>query len=618
MSEIRPIVIDFETEAIGPRPTYPPKPVGFSICGPGIAMRYYAWGHPSGNNTTFEQAQAVLRKAWESKTHLLFHNAKFDVDVAQTHMGMGPIEWQRVHDTMFLLFLHDPYATSFALKSAAESILGLAPSEQLEVRQWLMERGITKGGKDWGAHISKAPGDLVGKYADGDVLRTELLYRHLLPFVQGFGMRAAYDRERELMPALLENEREGIRVDTAKLNKDVGRYLRALADADAWIIKRLGSPSLNVDSDPELAEALSSSGVVTEWALTPTGKRSTSKKNLLPDAFTDQEVAAYLGYRNRLKTCLSTFMLPWQEMSSATGRIYTNWNQVRQSGNSATGFAGARTGRLSSNPNFQNIPKDFDRDRHYKALRQLLPTTLPPLPMMRKYVLPDEGQSVGHLDYRQQEFRILAHFEDGELLRRYSADPALDIHVMLQSEINRIYGLELTRDPVKTIGFGILYGMGLGLLAAKLEVPFDEARSLKSAFYGVMPGIRPLETLLKERGRSGEAITTWGGRRYLVEPPKVVDGSLRTFEYKLLNYLVQGSAADCTKQALINYNTIKRNGRLLCTVHDEINISIPKGAEKEEMKLLKEAMEGINFDVPMLTDAKLGKTWGDLKEFNNV
>jgi DNA polymerase I-like protein with 3'-5' exonuclease and polymerase domains len=87
-----------------------------------------------------------------------------------------------------------------------------------------------------------------------------------------------------------------------------------------------------------------------------------------------------------------------------------------------------------------------------------------------------------------------------------------------------------------------------------------------------------------------------------------------TFEYKLLNYLIQGSAADCTKEAIIRYAGAKVDGRMLVTVHDEINISVPRKAAKAEVKRLREAMESVEFDVPMLTDTEYGPNWGDLKE----
>ena len=90
---------------------------------------------------------------------------------------------------------------------------------------------------------------------------------------------------------------------------------------------------------------------------------------------------------------------------------------------------------------------------------------------------------------------------------------------------------------------------------------------------------------------------------------------MQTFEYKLLNYLIQGSAADCTKEAIIRYDAVRQESRFLVTVHDEINISAPAKAIKKEMALLREAMQSVEFDVPMLSDGKTGPRWSSLTKF---
>src|SRR5690606_23750968 len=103
--------------------------------------------------------------------------------------------WHLIHDTHFLLFLADPHAKSFSLKPAAEKYLGMPPEEQEAVRDWVVDHGIVKkNDTKWGAFISKAPGKLVGRYADGDVIRTrklfDLLYHEV---VVERGMGEAYD-----------------------------------------------------------------------------------------------------------------------------------------------------------------------------------------------------------------------------------------------------------------------------------------------------------------------------------------------------------------------------------------------------------------------------------------
>ena len=610
--------LDFETDAIEARPLYPPRPVGFSLKMPGWRQsRYYAWGHPSGNNTSYEEARNVLAALWDSDTPILCHNTKFDYDVAVTRMGLPELDWSRLHDTLYLLFLADPHAASLSLKPSAERLLDMPPEEQDAVRNWLIEHGVVrKNDSRWGAHISKAPGDIVGRYANGDVLRTEKLFNLLGPQISRDGMVEAYNRERRLMPILLRNEREGIRIDAARLEADLAMYEAADERVCAWIRKRLKAPELNIESDVELAEALARADVVREWKLTPTGQRSVSKKNLLPSQFADKRLAAAIGYHTRIQTCMKTFMKRWLQMASEGSgeRIFTNWNQVRTSGSKGDDFSGARTGRLSSSPNFQNIPKTFEDKNDGYAHPSHIPH-ITELPLMRRYILPDKGQVFMHRDYNQQELRILAHFEDDALLSAYRENPELDVHNFVRDEIERIGGQKLERRETKILNFGMIYGMGFGALAGGLQTTVEEARSIKKAQRAAMPGLAELEKSVKAIGQSGEPIRTWGGRLYYTEQPVIINGERREFSYKLLNYLIQGSASDCTKEAIIRYDAEPREARFLVTVHDEINASSPKGALRKEMSTLRRVMESIEFDIPMLSDAKVGPSWGELTKY---
>lgn len=614
--------LDFETEGIEGRPAYPPKPVGFSLLLPGKKKsHYYSWGHPCENNCSFEEARNALLAVWEdSSLGILMHNSKFDYDVARTHFKLPELPWQRIHDTLFLLFLHDPHAISLSLKPAADRLLGMPPEERDAVKDWVMDHipEAKKKPSTWGKYICKAPGKLVGAYADGDVVRTKALFELLYADIVERSMLAAYNRELQLMPILLRNETEGIRADLEALTTDRAAYQKSLETADAWLRKRLKAPELNIDSNAELADVLDREGIVTEWVTTKTGKRSTSKANMTTDMFNDAKVASVLGYRGRLSTCLTTFFDAWIGMAeNGGGRIFTNWNQVRQShGNDA--FAGARTGRMSCNPNFMNIPKDFESKDdgyvHPKFLKGLLE-----LPLMRKYILPDKyGRAegvFGHRDYNQQELRVLGHFEDGDLRDRYNLDPRMDIHTFVQALILEITGHEFPRSAVKTVNFGKVYGMGVGKLAVKIRSTVEDARRLVEAHRKALPGLKALEKGIKATVKAGEPIRTWGGREYFVEEPREINGRMQTFEYKLLNYLIQGSAADCTKEAIIRYDAVREQSRFLVTVHDEINISAPVKAIKREMQLLREAMQSVEFDVPMLSDGKTGSRWGDLKKF---
>jgi DNA polymerase I-like protein with 3'-5' exonuclease and polymerase domains len=282
-------------------------------------------------------------------------------------------------------------------------------------------------------------------------------------------------------------------------------------------------------------------------------------------------------------------------------------------------MGGARTGRLSSTPNFQNIPKMFD-DRgdgyvHPKFLN------VPPLPLMRGYLLPDKGGVWGHRDYSQQELRILAHFEDGALLQAYLANPKLDVHGLVHTMILEKVKRDFIRTRVKNFVFQKIYGGGYPAICAALDCDQPTAHAVVGAMMAALPGYEQLENDVKATGRAGLAIRTWGGREYYTEPPKFVKkfGRIMTFDYKLLNYLIQGSAGDCTKEALIRYDEHpKREARMLVSVHDEINSSMPKKRFKEEMCILNEVMQSIPFDLPMLSEGKVGEDWGHLTKMEEV
>lgn len=610
-------VIDFETKAIDDRPRFPPEPVGVSIRKAGSRKgKYYAWNHPTGNNCTYAEGRKALQQVWEdSHTPLLFHNAKFDYAVATEKMGLPTLPWERIHDTLFLLFLFDPHS-GLSLKPASEKHLGLPPEEQDAVQDWLIEQKIVRrDNKRWGAHICDAPGDLVGKYADGDTDRTLRLFRHFYPMLAKTGMGEAYDVERELMLHLLRAEQEGVRVDVDRLRQDVVAYRKAFDRVEGWMRKELGEPELDFAKKGQLADALDKAGIFTDWVLTKTGKRSTSKENMTFERFNDKKFARALNYRNRLQTSLSTFLEPWLGYAEESGgRIHTNWNQVKEY-HAGGGAAGVRSGRISSSrPNLANIPLEFDDAEFPRHLRGL-----PHLPYMRSYILPNEGEVFLSRDYSQQELRILAHFIEGPFQQAYLRDPRMDAHVWVQRQIEAATGRAMDRSRVKTLNFADLYGMGAKLLAERMGVDLHTARRLRQTKRQMMAGLEEMERELKTMGKAGEPIVTWGGRLYYVEEARFSPeyGRWMSFEYKLPNYLIQGSAADCTKRALNRYFATRKDSSFLVQVYDEINISAPPGAVKKEMEILREAMESVEFDVPMLSEGEQGPNWHELVPYED-
>jgi DNA polymerase-1 len=286
------------------------------------------------------------------------------------------------------------------------------------------------------------------------------------------------------------------------------------------------------------------------------------------------------------------------------GRVRAQWFSTR--GSDTDGNWGARTGRLVSSPNFQNVAKRMDR----QILPDGFPVRLGPAPAIRKFIIPEPGYVLLRRDYSQQELRILAHFEAGALMAAYAKNPRLDMHAWVQDMIRSTTGLSLSRDIVKTTGFSILYGSGIAGISRRLKVPYEDARKIRDAYLAALPGIRTVQDELSALEHSGGEYWTWGDRPYKIErSTEIVPASewgpehevTKSFAYKALNYLIQGSAADCTKQAMLNYDRTREYGRCVLSVHDEIVIEVPKAHAAREMRLLATAMEVVQFRVPMLS-----------------
>jgi DNA polymerase I-like protein with 3'-5' exonuclease and polymerase domains len=590
------IVLDCETEEIIGNPLVnPPAVHGIAYLMPGHEPGYLHFRGEKAN-CKWSTVHDFLRDIWASSEPLLFHNAPFDLACIRAEfMGLKPPHWSRIHDTMFLCYLADPYALSLSLKPSAERYLGMAPEEQDTLTEWILAHVPEATRKTAGAYTVRAPLELISPYAIGDVVRTKALYDHLIDKVP----EQAYNRERQIMPILMEASVRGLRVARPALEAALGRAQTALEAAGVRAGALLGVPNAALLTPSELADALQTAGKMSKIVLTPTGRVSTKKK-VLTECVNDPDLLDLLRYCGSLDTCINTFMMPWLEHSAADGRLHPEWNQVRTT---EKGRYGTRTGRLScSNPNLQNVPTEFKFE---------IPAGLDPLPFLRQFLLPEEGHFWLKRDFASQEIRIAAHFEDGILLEAYRRNPSLDPHQMAKDLILKLTGQDFERKHVKITGFQIIYGGGPNAISENVGCSYGEAYNLKVAYFAAMPGIEQLSKEISAVGRSGEAITTWGGRKYYREISAKFPG--KDFSYKLLNYLIQGSAADQTKQAIIEWYNPDAGDLLLATVHDEINISAPMDEWELYMERLKEIMNRDRLDCPMLSDGFVGANWHDLE-----
>lgn len=592
MSDI--VTLDFETEAIQDGTGKSPKPVGIAIWTPGKSPKYMSWGHPVGNNCLEYEAKSEVARLWD--TGVLFHHGKFDIGVAMEHWGFKmPKVWD---DTMYQIYLHNPLAKSVSLKPSAHKLLGIPPEEQDAIADYVLAQGWTKARSKAGAYISKCPVSIVEPYAIGDVFRTRSLHDHLRPEMFERKWEAAYQRELELAPILMEMEKRGVRIDRLKLWIDIQTYTVFFNQLTEFIQWRIGK-RFNVDSPAEMLKALDGSPVIdiNKLGKTPTGRYSTSRASL-EGAVSDTQLLAALRYRGALKTLLGTFMRPWYEMSAHDGHLHPSWNQVRGD------EYGTRTGRLScSEPNLMNVPTEFEN--------MDIPG-YPPMVFMRRYILPDEGEELICADYNGQEMRLLAHFAEGRAAQIYREHPEADFHQYAKDLIHTEAGLDFPRKKVKITGFSLIYGAGVDNLAKQLGVDYGVAKRLRDVYLRTIPGLKAFI----DDASSRPGVTTWGGRWIPVDRP---EGTNWDFSYKLPNHLIQGSAADQTKQSIIEYHKYKLSGRFLLTVHDENVVSSPIKDRDATVERLKYSMEKLpGFDVPFIAEVEHGPNWHELSPYKNI
>lgn len=605
-SAFRMVTLDFETEAIENGAPLLPKPVGCAVLDPLLYPQghYFSWGHdahitvpgePDENNCTFEEFGAYLKSIWHCEL-LTQNGATFDVIIAEHWFSLPVRDPLLTHDTLFAAYLHNPHARSLSLKDLAEDWLGIPPDEQQDMYDWLISHGFCNTKSQAGAFIARAPVRLVGPYAIGDCTRTVALWEYVRPLIAD--MLEPYQREIKLGPILSEIRNVGIRCDVRRLAEDYLTALRKLGELDALIRHRLNEPALNIASDRELGEALVKNGFSKFIKTEKTGANSMGKASLEQALEEDPELQKMIRSRGILSTLTGTFMWPWLEYARKNGgRIHAAYNQVRN----PDGF-GTRTGRLSSSgPNFQNVPNEFDDDDYFGD----------PYPIMRSYLLPEEGHEWTCGDFKNQEPRLAAHFEDGAFMEAYNANPDMDPYIFLCDVAGMPHS---KRKQAKIIYLGLLYAMGAALLAEKMGISLTEATTLRNIIKASIPDIVALDQRCKRRFQTGMPIKTLGGRFYFCEPPS----GNRRWDYKALNTLIQGSAADETKEALVYAHAQLKlrcpGARILGTVHDEYSVSHLPEQRSEVYSIIRESANALPCDVPMLMDIFTGSRWSEAEE----
>ncbi|MDZ7815547.1 MAG: DNA polymerase [Planctomycetota bacterium] len=300
-----------------------------------------------------------------------------------------------------------------------------------------------------------------------------------------------------------------------------------------------------------------------------------------------------LRYR-LVKKLLSTYIEALPEYVSPDGRIHSSFNQT-----------GTATGRLSSNrPNLQNIPARTDESR-----------------MIRSAFVPGEGKTFVSADYSQVELRVLAHFCGDEGLKKAFSE-GRDIHSVVASEVFDVPLDEVDKEKrttAKAVNFGLVYGQGVWGLSNFLDISRKKAKEFIDRYFERFPRVREFKEARIEKAREQGYVTTLGGRRRFI--PQLSSSNPRDRaqgERLVINTLVQGSAADLIKVAMIKLNRrILREELpmdLILQIHDELLYEVPRDARESTAEVVKEEMESaMELDVPLEVTVGTGLDWLELK-----
>lgn len=591
--------IDFETHPIENGSNKAPLPVGVSIKVDSSPSVYYAWGHPTKNTSTKEEAKAVLKEIVESDYLVIAHNAKFDLRICLEHFDL-PLP-KNIADTMIMAYLHDPREDSLGLKELADKYLGMPPDEQTELNNWLTSHGF-KPGRD----IAKAPGDIVGKYAIGDTDRTYHLYWYYKTLLDTTPrIWDAFNREMQLIPIVIGMEQRGLHIATdiqAINTKWQGEF-----DLVELQLKAYGGGE--EPGKKAFFKALENRGLIDKSKIEYTEKGNPRYgAEFLTKYISDDYLLGLMKRRSRLSKMVGTYVRPFAEKAAKyDGKMYPYYNQTRGEDD-----YGTRSGRFSSN--IQQLPKgalNVSKDATAKA---------DDLPNPRRLIVSKPGYSFVKRDFSGQELRVLAHYAEGSILDAYVSDPKTDIHAFASDLIFKFTGNRLSRTFVKVMNFLCVYGGGASALANNLGIDTETAKEMLALHKRAFPEIGILSSELTRISKSGKQIVTWGGRGYWVEEPKVINGKRQEWYYKLLNLLIQGSSADMTKEAMVRYyNHPDRKGDIAVQVHDEIVLEVLDEHIDNDMAILKWAMDDIpGWDVPLLSDGEVGKNLYDTAPYKEV
>ncbi len=524
-----------------------------------------------------------LRPIFEnSSTEVVNQNIKYDLTV------LSRVNLRIPHDRLGI----DPMVGDYLLDAGARShSLDVLIGKYLGIKSIPISDLIGSGKQQ--KNMIDIPVEKVAEYATEDADLTLRIADLIGDRLKSEGLFELYwNLERPLIPILAEMEQTGIRVDADELRRQsVSLTLRL--DETIREIYAMAGHEFNIDSPIQLRKVLFDEQKLPIRRRTQTGP-STDQEVLEELALIHPLPAKIMEHRH-LSKLKGTYLDALPELIHPhTGRIHCSFNQVV-----------AATGRLSSSdPNLQNIPIRTPEGR-----------------LIRKAFVPAEaGWKLVCADYSQIELRILAHFS-GDLALRSAFEQGVDIHSAVAAEV---FGLALQdissdqRRVAKAVNFGVIYGQSPFGLAATLGIEKEVAAKFIQEYFAKYSGVSQfIEETLTTCHETGFAKTILGRRRAIEGIRPLRGPNLNMPERTAVNSVIQGSAADLIKQAMINvYSRMKKArhpARMLLQIHDELVFESPESDVESLVQLVREAMENaMKLDVPLVVDVATGENWLDV------
>jgi len=566
------------------------------IVGIAVAVKnwwgYYPIAHEGGGNMERTKVLKWFQAVLNTPATKIFHNAMYDVCWIR---ALGLSISGKIVDTMIASALVDENQMRYDLNNCSKRYTGKGKNET----------DLYAAAKDWGvdakAEMYKLPAIYVGAYAEKDAEITLDLWQELKKEINLQDINSIMDMETELFPCLVDMKFKGVRVDVEAAHK-LKTTLLAQEKQSLQEIKKETGIDTQIWAARSIAQVFDKLNL--DYDRTEKTSAPSFTKNFLQNH--PHPLVKHIARAREINKAHTTF-IDTIIKHSYKGRIHAEINQLRGDN------GGTVTGRFSySNPNLQQIPA------RNKELG----------PAIRSLFIPEEGHTWGCFDYSQQEPRLVVHY--ATLQNLYGVDEVLEAYREGDADFHDIVAdmAEIPRSQAKTINLGLFYGMGKNKLQAELGVSKEKAEGLFRQYHSKVPFVKQLMDNVMQRAQDSGRIRTLLGRLcrfHLWEPNQFGihkalsheqalaehgPGIKRAYTYKALNKLIQGSAADMTKKAMLE---LHKEGIIPhIQVHDELDISVK---DKQQAELIKNVMEdAVSLEVPNKVDYESGPNWGTIKE----